>query len=116
MKKTILFCLIIILPALFSCKKENKSLLTPCMQRAVDSAMAQPFGALHLQIDAYKYHDTAVYLYTAGCCDRYDLVKNVNCDYLFSPSGGIMGGGDRTHPDFFATAVFLGTVWRDPRQ
>jgi hypothetical protein len=106
---------------MFSCKKDASPAqiivcLGSCMQWQVDSALSKPKGQLFYKIDAYEYNGAAVYLYHAGCCDRYNDLKDGNCNYLFSPSGGISGGGDGTHPIFFKEAKFIQTVWTDPRQ
>lgn len=104
-----------------SCKKNNKdgsclpSDITACVQSAIDSSMAVAKGVLYTQIDAYQYQGKKVYLFYAGCCDRMNPLKDGSCNFLFSPSGGISGGGDMTHPDFFKDAVKISTVWQDPR-
>ncbi len=101
---------------LISCKKtETEPQITKCMQLQIDSSLAKPKGYLYYRIDAYKYQGNNVYLYYQGCCDRYNELKNENCNYLFAPSGGIGGGGDGTHPNFRNEAVFISTIWTDPR-
>lgn len=117
MKSIVLFTVTLLAFAVtVSCKKGKASNIPSCLQATIDSSMAKPAGALYTSVTAYKYQGTTVYLLMAGCCDRFDEVRNENCGFLFSPSGGIAGGGDGTHPDFFTTAVFLNTVWKDPRQ
>ena len=116
--KYILFILAVF--CMFGCKKGDSPqittcVVTSCMQLQVDSALSKPKGQLFDRIDAYQYNGAAVYLYYAGCCDRYNDLKDGNCKYLFSPSGGIGGNGDRTHPDFFKEAKFIQTMWEDPR-
>jgi hypothetical protein len=85
------------------------------MQLEIDRAVSIPKGQLFYKIDAYEYNGAAVYLYFAGCCDRYNELKDSSCKYLFSPSGGFAGGGDRSHPNFFNEAKFIQTMWEDPR-
>lgn len=85
------------------------------MQAQIDTALAKPKGYVLYKIDAYKYQGDLVYLYYAGCCDRYNELKDKNCSFLFAPSGGIGGGGDATHPNFFSEAIFVSTIWTDPR-
>lgn len=112
---TILFWLAVI----FSCSKPVKTKQAPfisaCMQTQIDSALAKPKGSLFTSIDAYQYNNAVVYLYYAGCCDRFNELKDQNCNYLFSPSGGITGCGDCNHQNFFNEAVLVSTVWTDPR-
>ncbi len=100
-----------------TCKKENSEITaTPsCIQASIDSALALPKGSLYTQVDAYTYQNATVYLFYSGCCDQFNPLRNTNCIYLFSPSGGITGGGDHTHPNFFNEAVKINTVWKDPR-
>jgi len=115
------FPALIILAALLamSCKKaateEPQVCINNCMQTMIDSAMANPKGYVLNKIDAYQYKSNTVYLYYAGCCDRYNELKDGNCNYLFAPSGGATGGGDNQHLDFFKEAKFIMTVWVDPR-
>ena len=103
--------------AIFSCRKTNSSNsdITACTQSSIDSSLAKPKGELYTKIDAYQYNGATVYLYYAGCCDRLNDVRDANCVYLFSPSGGITGCGDCTHPNFFTEAHLVGTVWADTR-
>jgi hypothetical protein len=112
--------LIVAILLFFSCKKNTPPgyvAICPvlCMQAKVDSALTQPKGTVLYKIDAYEYNGATVYLYYNGCCDAYNDLKDGNCYYLFSPSGGLAGGGDRTHPNFFKEAKFIETVWVDPR-
>jgi hypothetical protein len=106
--------------AVLSCGKTNKLATNnptpPCTQKLIDSATAKPKGSLFTKIESYLYIDKTVYLFTAGCCDRYNEVKDENCVYLFSPSGGFTGKGDQTHPNFFTDAKLLGVIWEDKRQ
>lgn len=100
-----------------SCKKEkeNNIAIPACVQAVIDSSLARPAGSLFIQVDAYKYQGKTVYLYYSGCCDRNNLLYDSNCNYLFSPSGGITGMGDLSHPNFYNEAVKLSTLWKDPR-
>lgn len=99
----------------FSCKKNKEENIPACMQSLIDSALSRPKETLFVKIDCYQYNGDIVYLYTSGCCDRYDEIKDIDCKYLFSPSGGIAGCGDCTHNDFFTKAKFLSNTWTDPR-
>ena len=110
----ILFSSLIILSC--SKTKDSCSVITTCTQSIIDSALSKPKGSLFYKIDAYTYNGATVYLYYMGCCDRYNELKDGNCKYLFSPSGGFSGGGDGTHPTFFTDAKFVAVVWEDPRQ
>jgi hypothetical protein len=92
-----------------------RTCITKCVQSSIDSALSKPKGSLFYTVDLYKYNNDSVYFYVTGCCDRYNPVKDKNCNYLFAPSGGIGGFGDGTHTNFFTQATLLGRVWVDPR-
>src|SRR5689334_13621636 len=96
--------------------KTGSPQITPCMQALINSAIEKPKGELFTQIDAYRYNSAIVYLYIAGCCDKNNDLKDENCTYLFSHSGGLMGCGDCTHKNFFDEAVYLQTMWKDSRE
>jgi len=114
MLKTFVFAFALLM--LFSCKKnETAPGISPCMQAQIDAALAKPKGYVIYSIEAFKYQGNYVYLYMAGCCDRYNELKDEGCNYLFAPSGGIHGGGDLSHPNFFNEATFISTIWVDPR-
>ena len=100
---------------IFSCKKNSESSLPGCIDKYVSQALSKPKGTMAISIDAYTYQNKTVYLYISGCCDQYDLLYDEHCTPLFAPSGGITGRGDGTHPDFFTDAVFIKSIWKDPR-
>ena len=114
MLKHLAFSLIVLL--FISCKKnETTSGISPCMQAQIDSSLAKPKGFLYLKIDAYIYQGKNAYLYYPGWGDAYNELKDENCIYLFAPSGGFSGSGDGTHPNFRNEAIFISTIWVDPR-
>lgn len=101
-----------------SCKKTDTqpgAVISPCMQAQINAALAHPKGYVLFSIDAYNYQGKTVYFYYAGCCDKYNEVKDEDCNFLFAPSGGVGGNGDHTHPNFFTEATFISNVWTDPR-
>lgn len=105
--------------SIFSCSKTNKLYgkngIPSCVQQLIDSATANTKGALFTRIESYEYQNKRVYIYIPGCCDRYNEVKDENCVYLFSPSGGLTGNGDGKHPNFFTESKFVAVVWEDKR-
>lgn len=117
MKNSLLVtCFSAVLLLAATCKKDQTDAAIPaCIQSSIDSALALPKGSLYNQIDAFKYQGATVYLFYSGCCDKFNPLRNESCGDLFSPSGGISGGGDMTHPNFFTEAVKINTVWKDPR-
>jgi hypothetical protein len=119
--------LIIILASgiIFSCNKQKEIIIEPasncyldticyslplCVKNNIDSALAKPKGALFYSVDLYKYNGDSVYYFISGCCDRFNPVRDKNCNYLFAPSGGIGGFGDGTHPNFFSQSLLLKKV------
>jgi hypothetical protein len=111
--------LLILFAALFilSCRKTSQAIpgISACTQSLIDSALSKPRGTLFVSVVEYLYNGTTVYLYYAGCCDGVNDLRDENCKYLFTPSGGIVGCGDCTHKNFFNEAHFIKTVWIDPR-
>lgn len=114
----------------FSCTKQKENINEPllncyldticynlpqCVKNNIDSALAKPKGTLLLSVDLYKYNGDSVYYFVLGCCDRFNPVRDKNCNYLFAPSGGIGGFGDGTHLSFFTQATLLKMVWKDTR-
>jgi hypothetical protein len=108
---------LVIIFTLAACSKNagEQKVIPACLQSAIDSAMIKPKGYLSTEISAYTYQGITVYLFVPGCCDRYIDLKDANCNYLFSPSGGITGRGDGTHPNFYTEAKFIELIWKDPR-
>jgi hypothetical protein len=96
-------------------KTSANSAISNCIKHSIDSALSKPKGSLFIQIDKFLYKNNDVYLYYSGCCDRFNDLKDENCNYLFSPSGGFSGGGDGTHSTFFTEAKLVSTLWKDPR-
>lgn len=101
---------------LLSCKKDNCKRNPACIDSQIALFLSQPVGTECLQIDAYQYRNQTMYLFGAGCCDWYNVLKDEQCNSLGSPSGGITGKGDFSLPGFADSAVFIQTIWRDPRQ
>lgn len=48
----------------------------------------------------YKYKGNVVYLALMPCCDRYNLLLDLNYRILCAPSGGFTGNGDGKCIDF----------------
>ena len=115
-RKMKIYSIIVLLLIVAGCKKNNETKIVPaCVQSAIDSSLSMPKGSYYHSIAEYRYHNKTVYLYVPGCCDRFSSAYDETCKYLFSPSGGITGCGDCEHPDFFNEAIFIRTVWEDPR-
>lgn len=109
----------------FSCQGGKKSgsegqppasPLPECVQKLIDTLGKQEPPDLPIKVDEYLYKGNTVYLFTADCCDRYDLLFDGNCQHLCAPSGGFTGGGDNKCPDFEKEAKLVKELWRNPKQ
>jgi len=111
-----------ILPLLSGSKcgdnKEKKTTgaeaIPACVQKLIDEAAKANPPATPLAVDEYSYKGKKVYLFTADCCDFYNIAYDENCNPLCAPSGGFTGGGDGKCPDFDATAKKVKAVWKKP--
>lgn len=83
-----------------------------CILKMIDSAKASKDGLSITEIRRYIYNGAKVYLVGAPCCDQYNPVYDSACNYLFAPSGGFTGKGDRSHPDFFTEAKEDSLIWK----
>lgn len=118
------FLLLLLLPVLYAGKcgetKISKESREPapnadipaCVQQLLDEAAQSKPPVLPLQVDEYLYKGKKVYLFTADCCDFYNLVYDENCKRVCAPSGGFTGGGDGKCRDFDSTAKLVKTLWK----
>ena len=89
--------------------------LPACIQQKIDSIKAQPKWNPPAQVDEYIYNGKAVYLFSADCCDQYNVVYDAECKPVCAPSGGMTGKGDRKCEDFNTVAKLVRLVWKDER-
>ncbi|MEO6613104.1 MAG: hypothetical protein ABIT05_07565 [Chitinophagaceae bacterium] len=83
-----------------------------CVQKVIsENSVSNPPTAT--QIDEYSYNGKRVFLLTAPCCDRYNILYDENCTRLCAPSGGLAGKGDGKCADFGATAKFVKLLWKN---
>ena len=66
-----------------------------------------------LQVDEYLYNGKKVFLFTAPCCDFFNMVYDDSCKAVCAPSGGITGKGDGKCEDFATTAKFVKSIWKN---
>lgn len=83
-----------------------------CVQQLIDEAGKTSPPATPLQVDEYLYKEKKAYLFTADCCDFYNIVYDENCKRLCAPSGGFTGGGDGQCKDFDSTARLVKNIWK----
>jgi hypothetical protein len=84
----------------------------PCILKMIDSTKKLEPSLQLTEITRYKYNGATVYLVGAPCCDQFNVVYDSACNYLFAPSGGFTGKGDRNNTDFFIVAKQDSVIWR----
>ncbi len=97
----------------------NKALtlsVPPCIQSMIDSAKNQPSGMAITEIRRYLFNGSKVYVVAAPCCDQFNNAYDSACNFLFAPSGGITGKGDRSNPDFFTQAKEDSLIWQSDKK
>ena len=92
--------------------KNDTAAVPACVQQLIDEASRQTPPTTPLRVDEYSYKGKKVYLFTADCCDFYNIAYDESCKRICAPSGGFTGGGDRKCPDFDSTAKLVKEIWR----
>lgn len=64
-----------------------------------------------LKIDEYNYKGKRVFLFTADCCDQFNVAYDEDCNPVCAPTGGMEGGGDHKCEDFSTAARWVTLVW-----
>ena len=95
-------------------KNEGKSKLPDCISDFIKKSSKNAPADLPVQNDEYSYKGKKVYLYTAPCCDQFNVLYDDKCKVICSASGGITGRGDGKCPDFSKEGKFVKTVWKNP--
>jgi hypothetical protein len=83
-----------------------------CIRRMIDSTQRVEPALQITEVRRYRYNGATVYLVGAPCCDQFNSLYDSACNYLFAPSGGFTGKGDRSHPDFFTVATEDSLIWK----
>ena len=87
-----------------------------CLVKKLQEIRSNPIaGYPPAKLSEYEYNGQKVYLLTKPCCDQYNELYDINCNYLCAPSGGYTGKGDGKCTDFDANAKFIRVVWEDKR-
>ena len=94
--------------------ESDTTALPACVQKLIDDAKKEDPPMPPVQVDEYLYKGKKVYLFTAQCCDFYNMVYDDSCKNLCAPSGGFTGRGDGKCPDFDSTAKLVRTIWKNP--
>ena len=100
-------------------KKDNPTDVSPqetdiipaCVQKLIDDAGKETPPVIPTRVDEYTYKGKKVYLFTAPCCDFYNIAYDDSCKRICAPSGGFTGGGDGLCRDFDSTAKLVRTIW-----
>ncbi len=93
-----------------------KSAVPHCILKMIDSTKKLEQSQQLTEVRRYVYNGAKVYLVGMPCCDQYNAVYDSACNYLFAPSGGFTGKGDRSHPDFFTEAKEDSLIWTKAKQ
>lgn len=96
-------------------KETSTEILPSCIQQKIDSIKKQPKWNPPAEVHEYVYNGKTVYLFSADCCDQYNVVYDAQCNYVCAPSGGMTGKGDRKCEDFNTDVKLTRVVWKDER-
>ena len=121
MKKTLLVSLTALV--LTSCGNNNTSKdktantsIPSCLQETIKALEKGKETNPPVQIDEYFYNGKRIFLYTADCCDQFNVAYDENCNPVCAPTGGMEGGGDHKCPDFSTAARWVTLVWEKPAE
>src|SRR4030095_10907770 len=106
--------LLLFLPLLSASDCNNKDKLPSCIQGLIDKGLSNSPPDAPIKVDEYTYNGQRVFLFTAPCCDHYNVLYDENCKEICAPSGGITGKGDGKCPEFDKNATFVKTAWTNP--
>ncbi len=84
-----------------------------CIRKILDDQSKEIPPNQPVQIDEYAYNGKTVYLFTAQCCDQFNVLYDDSCKMICSPSGGIIGKGDGKCEDFAKEAKLIKLIWKE---
>jgi hypothetical protein len=84
-----------------------------CIKQQIEAIRKEPKRNPPAQVDEYIYNGKKVFLFSANCCDQYNMLYDSSCKIICAPSGGITGKGDGKCTDFSATAKYVKLVWSE---
>lgn len=85
-----------------------------CVQKLIDEGNKERPPNAPLQVDEYIYKNKKVFLFTAQCCDQFNMLYDDSCKAICAPSGGFTGRGDMKCGDFDSTAKHIKLIWKNP--
>lgn len=89
-----------------------KDSVPACVRKLIDDGKKDLPPTPPLQVDEYVYNGKKVFLFTADCCDQFNVVYDEDCKRLCAASGGITGRGDGNCVDFEKKATYVKVVWK----
>jgi hypothetical protein len=100
--------------------KENTEQATDsipvCVQKLIDDGNKETPSNAPIQIDEYLYKGKKVFLFTAQCCDQFNMLYDDSCKTICAPSGGFTGRGDLRCIDFDSLSKHIKVIWRNPNK
>jgi hypothetical protein len=69
-----------------------------------------------IKVDEYVYNNRRAFLFTAECCDHFNMLYDDSCKVICAASGGFTGQGDGKCDDFTKAAKFIKLIWKDSTQ
>jgi len=93
-------------------EKKDTTAIPVCVKKILDEAAKEIPANLPLQVDEYSFRGKTVFLFTADCCDFYNVVYSDSCVKICAPSGGITGKGDGQCPEFSKEARHVKLIWK----
>jgi hypothetical protein len=95
--------------------ENNKDSIPACVKMKIDSIKKETKWNPPAEVDEYIYNGKQVFLFSADCCDQFNMLYDDHCNIICAPSGGFTGRGDGKCADFLKTARLIKVVWKDPR-
>ena len=87
-----------------------------CVRKLIDNANKETPSSAALQVDEYLYKNKKMFLFTAQCCDQFNMLYDDSCKAVCAPTGGFSGRGDGKCTDFDSAAEHIRLVWKNPSQ
>lgn len=83
-----------------------------CLKQMIETFSKKEAVNPPIKVDEYQYQGKRVFLFTANCCDQFNMLYDDSCNALCAPSGGFVGKGDGKCTDFSTTAKHIKLIWR----
>jgi hypothetical protein len=87
-----------------------------CLKQKIEAFSRADAYNPPIKVDEYQYRGKRVFLFTADCCDQFDMLYDDSCQVLCASSGGFTGKGDGKCADFSTTAKHLKLIWKKAGQ